>query len=112
MEPVFGVLTAFLVAVGPLAIGVTKAVDTVRNLVDSDASLPKVSWNVAAFVFGVALCVGWQFNLVGTLAHAVPALANSARFDGVAGQVLTGLAVGGVSAYWHERMSSLSADSE
>jgi hypothetical protein len=111
MEAVTGVFIAFLVAAVPLALLVTKAVDTVRNLIDRADTMPKVVWNVLAFAFGAGLCLGWQYNLVGTLSHAVPALTNSTRFDGIAGQLLTGLAVGAMASFWHEKLSAWSAES-
>jgi hypothetical protein len=108
LEAVFGVFTTFLVAAIPLAVGVTKAVDLVRSLADPTARLPKATWIVAGFVGGLGLALGWQFNLVSTLSHAVPALADSSRFDGVTGQILTGLAIGGMSSFWHEKLDQWS----
>lgn len=107
MNEVTGVFVAFLVAAVPLALSVTKAVDLVRSLVDPDPlnpRLPKASWIVLAFALGVGLCVGWQFNLMATLAHSIPALANSSHLDGFAGQFLTGLSVGGMSGFWHQKL--------
>ena len=109
MEDVTGVFVAFLLAAGPLALLVTKAVDTVRNLVDAAGAMPKFVWNLAAFVFGVVLCLGWGYNLVSTLAHSIPALSQNTAFDGVWGQVLTGMAVGAMAGFWHEKLDEWSS---
>lgn len=109
---VFAPFVAFLVAALPLSVAVTKAVDFLRNLVDGDDSLPKVTWNVVAFAVGVGLAVGWQFNLMVPLIQAVPALAHTTRLTGVAGQVLTGLAIGGMAGFWHEKLDSWSASAK
>jgi hypothetical protein len=109
MEQVFGVFTAFLIAAGPLAVGVTKAVDLTRNLVDKNDSLPKFTWNIEAFVLGVGLAVGWAYNLVAAVAHQVPALSTSTALDGTAGQIITGLAIGAMAGFWHEPLSGWGA---
>lgn len=104
LSGVTGALTAFLIAAVPLALLVTKAVDTTRNLIDGGDSFPKVVWNVAAFVFGLVLCLGWQFNPVAGLAAAIPALSDSSALTGVAGQILSGLAIGAMAGFWHEKL--------
>ena len=104
MDQVIAVFTAFLTAALPLSVGVTKFTDLCRNLFDSSGAAPRFVWNVVPFVGGVGLCVGWQFNLVGALAHSIPALVTSSSLDGVAGQVLTGLAVGGMAGLWHNKL--------
>jgi hypothetical protein len=109
MEQVTAVFAAFLIAVGPLAIGVTKAVDLIRNVADKNDTWPKWSWNVAAFVLGAGVAVGWGYNLVAAVAHQIPALSTSSSLDGVAGQLLTGVAIGAVASYWHERMDIASS---
>lgn len=111
MEDVTGALLALLATALPLAVLVTKAVDTTRNLIDKDDKLPKATWNVAAFVFGLALALGWQFNLASALAAVVPSLQNTTSLDGVAGQLLTGLAIGAMASFWHEKLSEWSAAS-
>lgn len=112
MESVTAALTAFLVTAGPLAVLVTKGVDLVRNLFDPNAGAPKVVWNVVAFVVGVALCVGWQLNPVAGLAHTVPALMASTGLDGVVGQVLSGLVLGAMAGFWHEKLDQWSASAD
>lgn len=107
-ENVFGMFIAFAVAAVPLALGVTKAVEFVRRLTGSRGwTLPGWFWIGIAFMFGVALCVGWQFNLMSALVRSIPALANTSRLDGVAGQVLTGLAVGAMSGLWHDKIEEI-----
>jgi len=95
--------TAFLVLAVPIAVGVTKAVDLVRNAIDPNDSIPKVVWNILAFVFGVALCIGWQVNLASAAGLKQSSLA------GTAGQILTGLALGAMASFWHEAMDAWSA---
>lgn len=107
MENVVGVFTAFLFAVGPLAVLVERGTMLVRMFVDSSGKWPSAVWIIVPFVLGVALCVGWEFNFVGTLAHSIPALADSTKFDGIAGQLLTGLAVGAAAGPWHEKLAEV-----
>lgn len=115
LDMVIGAFTAFLVAAVPIAVFVTKATDTIRNLVDPVSAerpvprLPKVTWNVVPFLIGVGLCVGWGFNPVAGLANAVPALANTFHaLDGVAGQILSGLSIGAMASFWHEKLDEWS----
>jgi len=100
-------LTAFLVAVGPLAILVTKTVDTVRNIAGDISA--KWLWNVLAFAVGVLYCVLFAVNLVGNIAFR-PEVAS--RLTGTWGEVLTGLAIGGTASFWHEHLSATSARSK
>jgi len=109
MEGVVAVFTAFLVAAVPLALLVTKAVDLARNLFDKADSAPKWVWNVVAFIVGLVICLGWQFNYVTALADAVPALSGSTTLDGVAGQIITGLSVGAMASFWHEKLDQWSS---
>lgn len=109
MDNVTGVFIAFLVAAVPLAVLVAKVVDTVRNLIDNADSVPKWVWNVLALVVGVLICLGWGFNLVATLARSIPAFEGNDWADGVAGQILTGLAIGAMAGFWHEKMDQWSS---
>lgn len=102
-------LLTFLFAAIPMAVLVTKGVDLIRNLFDPKVKAPSWTWNIVAFGIGAGMCIGWQVNPVGSLAHAIPALANGTRFNGVAGQVLSGLAVGAMGGLWHEKLSAWSA---
>ena len=108
MDNVTGVFVAFLVAALPLAVLVAKIVDTVRNLLSSVA-VPKVVWNLVALGVGVLVCLGWGYNLVATLAHAIPATSQSSSFDGTMGQIVTGMAVGAMAGFWHEKMDQWSS---
>lgn len=108
MEDVFATLTAVAVVFGPLAVADTKLVDSVRNVLDKDDSWPKVTWNILAFVLGLAVCLLWELNVVEALVTQVPAL-SGVDLSGVPGQVLTGLGVGGFASYWHERMDLASS---
>lgn len=112
MDDVIAAFVAVGVAAGPLALGVTKIVDFVRNLIDADANLPRWCWNGAAFVVGIGVCVGWGFNLVAGLAAAIPRLSGTTAFDGVAGEILTGIIVAGTSGYWHEHLDQKSAEAK
>lgn len=109
MDEVTGVFVAFLIAVVPLALLVTKGVDFVRNLFDSSGRAPKWVWNVVAFGLGILLAMGWEYNLVTTLAHAIPALADNTALDGFWGQVLTGMAIGATAGFWHEKLDQWSS---
>ena len=101
------IVLAALLAVGAV---VTKTVDTVRNVVDKDDSLPKATWNIAAFVIGVGYCVGFQVDLSGAILSLVPALADhSDKLTGVSGQVFTGLLAGGAAGFAHELFDALSS---
>lgn len=110
MEGALEALVAFVIAVGPMAITVTKIVDTIRNAFDSGGSAPPVVWNLTAFAVGVGVALLWQFNFVIPLLQAVPALANhTSNLEGIAGQVLTGLGIGAVASGWHEKFDELSS---
>lgn len=109
MDDAFSAFTAFLIASLPLAVGVTKIVDFIRNLVDATATAPRWVWNLVALVVGVAFCVGWGFNLFTPLVAAVPALKDSHLADGVPGEVLSGIAVGAMAGFWHEKLDEWSA---
>lgn len=100
-------LAAFLIAVGPLAILVTKTVDTIRNLTPD--TVPKVVWNFAAFVVGLAYCLLFGVNLAATIAFRPEVME---KLEGTWGEVLTGLAVGAVAGFWHEHMDKTSAQAK
>lgn len=100
-----------IASLAALSLLVTKTVDLIRNFIDADGNAPKWLWNVAAFAVGVAYCLGWQVNITATVFGLVPALANS-RLDGVAGQILSGIALGGLSGFAHELLDALSGIAE
>lgn len=107
MDDVLAVLIALGAAVIPLAAGVTKAVDFLRNLFDKDDKADRWIWNVAAFVVSGAFCVGWGFNVLDALAAAVPALANTGAFDGLMGEIGTAVLVGGAAGFWHGKLEAM-----
>lgn len=112
METAFAAFTAFLIAALPLSVGVTKIVDTIRNLFGTkEAAVPKVVWNILALVLGVAVALGFEINLVEPIAKAIPALKDWS-VDPVAGQILTGLALGGMAGFWHEKMDAWSSEAK
>jgi hypothetical protein len=106
MDSFAGVLAAIII----LGAAVTKSVDLVRNAVDKDATMPPVTWNILAFVVGVAYCVGWQIDMTPAIISLIPSLADqSSRLSGVSGQVLTGMLAGGASGFAHDLFQNLSA---
>jgi hypothetical protein len=105
MDGFFAVMATFTV----LGATVTKVTDFIRNVFDKGDTWPKWSWNVVPLVAGVAMCVGWQIDQSSSLIALVPALARNAdRLQGVAGQVLTGLLLGGFAGFLHELFDALS----
>lgn len=105
MEQVFGLLTALAATFGPLAIGITKLVDGVRNVMPGG---PKWLWNVLAVGLGVLVCWLFSIDAISAIAAQVPAFADK-TLDPLAGQLITGVGVGGMASYWHERMDLASS---
>lgn len=95
---VVGVATVF-------GIVVTKTVDLIRNAL---AGTPlaetrfKWLWNVLALGLGVLMALVWAVNMLDN--YSSP----DSRVQGVFGQVLTGLAIGGVASGYHELFDLLS----
>src|SRR6266487_3153163 len=89
-----------------LAVIVTKLVDHARKLDPGDA-LPKATWIVLSMVFGVAIALISQIDALGELG-----IAASSRLQGIAGQVLTGILVGGFGSGWHEVFDALSSSAK
>lgn len=104
MSTTIALFFAFLVAIGPMSAAVTKAVDAVRDRFDPDHSWNGSVWNVLAFVFGIALAIGFKYNLAGATVHSVPAL-STVSLAGVLGEVLTGLGIGGWAGYLHDHLN-------
>jgi hypothetical protein len=102
-------LVAALVAAGPVAVAVTKVIDLIRNALDGSRKAPPWLWNVLAFVVGIALCLGWDLNVFGGLLTTVPALSESTALTGTGGDILTGLFVGGMAGFWHDKLAQWSA---
>lgn len=106
MEAFFAVTAT----VGALSLTVTKVVDFFRNLLDKQDTWPKWSWNAASLGIGLALAVGWQINVAGSIVALVPALAGStALVDGLAGQILSGAVIGLGAGFFHELLDALSS---
>lgn len=100
---------AVLAVIAGLSLGVTKIVDTARNAFDRDDTLPKWTWNLAAFAVGIGFCVGWEKNITADLFHMVPALARDVDgLTGIGGYVISGLMVGGFAGFGHELLDRLS----
>lgn len=101
---VFDALTAafagLLVFVAAPAAGVTKLVDAVRYF-DKDDTWPKVIWIVLAMVFGVGIALLFLLNGIAPVIQALPRFQDEVLSD-TAGQVLTGIAIGGVASGFHE----------
>lgn len=109
MEAFGGVITAFLIAALPLAVTVTKVVDTVRNLLgDAQAKVPKVVWNLLALVIGVVIAFAFEINLIAPIAAALPGLKDWTPSSGLA-ELLSGLAIGAMGSFWHEKMDQWSS---
>jgi len=65
-------------------------------------------WPIFAMAGGAIFCLGWQINLTSQAMVLVPALAdNTSKFQGLAGQVLTGLTVGALAGPLHELVDRL-----
>lgn len=103
-----GDFLVWLGVVAALGATCTKVVDLVRNATDEDNVAPKWVWNVVALAVGLGMCLGWQIDVTAAAIKLVPALA-SARLDGVAGQAVSGLIVGGASGFFHEFFDLLSS---
>ena len=99
-------LTAFLLAVGPIAIMVTKLVDFVRNAFDKQGTWPKWSWNVLSFGLGVAYSLLTATNFINLVQGLNPGV--TGKLTGTWGQVVTGLAIGGTASFWHEHLDATS----
>jgi hypothetical protein len=100
-------MLAVLGTIGALGLTVTKCVDLIRNLIDKQDTYPKYVWNIVALVVGLAFALGWQLNIAGSITALIPALKN-ASISGTAGQVLTGVIIGGSAGFFHELLDALS----
>jgi hypothetical protein len=101
-------LAGLVVAVGPIAILVTKAVDFVRNF-DATDDWPKDAWIGLAMVIGVLIAVLFELNYIEGIADLVPALADSSVLDGMLGTIVTGLTIGAAASGWHEKFDLTSS---
>jgi hypothetical protein len=100
-----GATTEVVAVATVFAIVVTKTVDLIRNIVGSfvEGVVPKATWNVAALGLGVAMALTWHVNLLDNYSDP------NSVVQGMFGQVLTGLAIGGVSSGYHELFDALSS---
>lgn len=81
---------------------VTKAVDLIRNLVESmSLKPPKWTWNAVAFGLGITVALIWKINLLDNF--------GGEGIHGFSGQLMTGLAIAGSASGYHELFDTLSA---
>jgi hypothetical protein len=99
--------TAFLVAVGPVAIAITKLVDFVRSF-DKGDTWPKGLWIALALVLGVAMALLTGSNFADLIGGLRPEVADA--LGGTTGEILTGLAVGATASFWHEHLDKTSSE--
>lgn len=109
---VFALLAGVVIIFGPLSVGLTKLVDMVRNLVDSDGSAPKWAWNVLALVLGVVVAIVFEMNVMSQVLDLIPQFSDGTSLDGALGQVITGVGMAGMAAYHHETMDRKSAEAK
>ncbi len=94
-------LEALLTALTAYGVTVTKVVDALRKL-DKDDDKPKILWQIAAFVVGVIIALGFGVNVFES------DFAGHSWATGISGQLLTGLAIGAAGSGWHEVLDALS----
>jgi membrane-bound ClpP family serine protease len=92
--------------------GITKLVDFLRDLLDKEDTWPRFTWIVAAFVIALAICLGFEVNIIGGFFKELPAFSGSSSMDGTAGQILTAIGLAGAASYWHERMDLASSSAK
>ena len=95
-------LTAFLAAIGPVAIFLTKGTDFVRDF-DKGDTRPKQLWIALPLAGGVGLALLTGANFVHLIVGLDPNVQSG--LSGVAGKVITGLAIGAMASFWHEPLS-------
>lgn len=95
-------LTAFLAAIGPVAILITKVVDFVRSF-DKGNTWPKGLWIALALVGGVGYALLTGLNWINLIDGLDPAV--QSHLAGAPGQIATGLAIGAMACFWHEPLS-------
>jgi hypothetical protein len=108
--PAAAAVTALVLLAWPISVGVAKVVDFIRNLFGNrETSVPPWVWNAVAFVVGIGAALGWGINLLSAIVAAVPALADKAGTNDTLGQVLTGILIGGMAGFWHDKMAQWAA---
>src|SRR5262245_13688528 len=102
--PAIAFIGGLVLAFGPGARGLTWIVDRVRDAVPfGDDARFKIVWPLLAFLIAALIVFGWDVNLVGSLADAVPGLKDSAALDGWLGQLLSAIGLAGFASSWHDR---------
>ncbi len=94
--------TAFLAAIGPVAILVTKVVDFIRGF-DARDTWPKYLWIALALVGGIAYALLTGANFVHLINGLDPNVQSS--LNETTGKIVTGLAIGAMACFWHEPLS-------
>ena len=89
-----------------LARVVTKLVDLVRKFDPKDTA-PKWIWLLLSIAFGVAIALIWQVD-----AFVEMNVSSTSRLQGISGQILTGVLVGGFGSGWHEVFDALSSSAK
>ena len=84
---------------------ITKVVDLFRNVVGPTIGpyVSKWTWNAAPLGLGIAMAIAWRVNVLDNYSDPTSVV------QGVFGQVLTGLAMGGTSSGYHELFDLLSS---
>jgi hypothetical protein len=100
-------LEALIASITAYGVAVTKLVDLVRNTFGkkpdgSEKNVPKYVWQLCALAFGVMSALLFGINVFES------DFAGRSWASGVAGQVLTGLAIGAAGSGWHEALDALS----
>lgn len=103
-------LAALIAVAWPLSVAVAKVVDFIRNLFgDKETNMPHWLWNAVAFAVGLGAALGWGINLMSAIIAQIPALANQAGQNDLLGQVLTGILLGAMAGFWHDKMAQWAA---
>jgi hypothetical protein len=82
---------------------VTKVVDMLRNAFDKGGTAPKWIWNVSSLALGMGMAVAWRVNILDNYSST------NSVVQGVFGQILSGLAIGGAASGYHELFDALSS---
>ena len=107
--PAIAAIAAVILVAGPLSVAVTYVVDFIRNATDLNDNRPSWWWNVMALLLGVGLAFGWSINLLSAVVAAVPTLSDKAGTHNNLGILLTGLVIGSMAGFWHDKMAQWSA---
>lgn len=111
LAQVFALIAGVVVIFGPLAIGLTKLVDTVRWW-DTDDSVPKIMWILLAWVLALVVCLVFELNVMAQVLALIPRFSGSTLLNGVWGEVITAAGMAGMASYQHERMDRNSAEAK